>query len=102
MIDAYADAKVISSCYSDEDHTILSGCYVWYADITELPSITSADWDTHLSVLSSEDRERVTRFRLEDDRKRALVSLLLQRALIRAYIEAADDKEFDIQRTREV
>jgi len=71
---------------------------IWISSITELDGIC----ETYLQhVPSEEDRAKILKFRFEDDRKRALLSVLMQRALIREYLGLEDDSGYEVVRTTE-
>ena len=78
-----------------------SGEYVWHCSIADVPCTQSAEWSMLLSFVTDEERSRILKFRFDDDRKRALVSVLLQKALIRHHLCASTDKGFCIRRTKE-
>lgn len=61
-----------------------------------------ARWKFYLSLLSEKERASVTKFLLMDDQKRAMLSVLLQRYVVRDWLSAINDKEFSICRTKEV
>ena len=79
----------------------LQGNYLWYCTIEDVPCTQSAEWALFLSFVSDEERTKIIRFLRDDDRKRALVSILLQKALIRYHLSANNDSGFCIRRTPE-
>jgi hypothetical protein len=71
----------------------------WFATIDDVESV---DEDSELiRSLLPEEKQKVKRFRFPDDQKRALLSILLQRALIRETFHVTD-KDYDLVRSREV
>ncbi len=72
---------------------------VWYANIDDVSSV--ADEDPLIISLLPDEKTKVKRFLFPDDQKRALLSILLQRALIRSHIGVAD-KDYELRRSREV
>lgn len=84
-----------------EKGKVEDGHYMWYCSIADVPCTQSTEWTTFLSFTTDEERARILRFRLEDDRKRALVSLLLQKALIRHHLGITSNDGYCIQRTAE-
>lgn len=76
----------------------MMGFYVWYADIEEIDS--EENFQHYISKISETEKTSICRFRIKDDQKRALLSVLLQRSLIRYHFNIGDS-EYDIQRTRE-
>lgn len=77
------------------------GHYTWYCSIADVPCTQSAEWTTFLAFTTDEERARILRFRIEDDRKRALVSVLLQKALIRHHLGITSNEGYCILRTAE-
>lgn len=71
-------------------------------DIGETPSIASREWETYLSFLSEEEKCNVLKYRMDDDRRRALVSVFLQKSTVRRFLGAERDSDFRIERTPEV
>ena len=59
------------------------GFDLWFCSIVDVPCTQSAEWNIFLSFVTDDERMKITRFRFDDDRKRALVSILLQKAFIR-------------------
>jgi hypothetical protein len=72
---------------------------VWYASIDDVTSI--ADDSELVKSLLPGEKAKVNQFMFPDDRKRALLSILLQRALIRTYF-GISDFEYEIRRSKEV
>ena len=72
---------------------------VWYANIDDVASV--ADEDPLIMSLLPDEKIKVKRFLFPDDQKRALLSILLQRALIRSYAGVGDD-DYELRRSREV
>ena len=79
-----------------------SGSFLWFCDISEVPSLAGREWDMYLSFLSKEEVDNVLKYRFDDDRRRALVSVMLQKCLVRTFIGAENDTGFVIKRTPEV
>jgi len=77
------------------------GAFAWHCTIADVPSAQSAEWSQLLSFVNTEERTKILKFRYDDDRKRALVSILLQKALIRHYLGHSTDEGFVIRRTPE-
>lgn len=90
------------------------GFDLWFCSIVDVPCTQSAEWNIFLSFVSDDERIKITRFRFDDDRKRALVSILLQKAFIRHRLDQGvglrtdggsyddnDDDAFSIRRTQE-
>jgi phosphopantetheinyl transferase len=78
-----------------------TGTCVWYCDIGEIASLISPEWNAYLSLLSPIEVDRVLKYRYDDDRRRALVSALLQRWLVRNKLGMDNDDSFEILRTPE-
>jgi hypothetical protein len=71
----------------------------WFATIDD---VTSVDEDSELiRSLLPDEKQKVKRFRFPDDQKRALLSILLQRALIRETFHVTDE-DYELVRSREV
>lgn len=70
----------------------------WYVN-TNAWQPSAAEFSACLGTLSREDQEVVQRFRFEDDRKRALVSRLLQRACVR-HVCCVPDDAVELLRTK--
>lgn len=77
------------------------GSYIWHCTIEDLPCTQSADWNVFMSFVTDEERIKILKFRFDDDRKRALVSILLQKALVRHHLNTTLDDGFVIKRTTE-
>ena len=72
---------------------------VWSANIDDIDSVAE-DSPLIMSLLPAE-KQKVKKFLFPDDQKRALLSILLQRALIRERYNITDS-DYEIRRTREV
>lgn len=73
--------------------------YSWYASIDDVESLDEgSEW---MMSLLPEEKQKVKRFKFADDQKRALLSILLQRALTRTYF-GISDHAYDLNRSREV
>lgn len=72
---------------------------LWYAELEEVADEAIEALATR--HLSAEEAGRVRAFRFEDDRKRCLLSHLLQHALVRDALGLAAH-DYSIQRNREV
>ena len=73
-----------------------------YADIGEIASLTSREWEAHMNLLNDKERNEVLKYRFDDDRRRALVSLLLQKFIVRRRLGVESNVGFEINRTPEV
>lgn len=74
-------------------------CVIWYSHIDE---ITDEDLDFNLiAYLQADELQKVKRFIFKDDQKRAILSILLQRALIRSEY-GVTDQQYELKRTKEV
>jgi 4'-phosphopantetheinyl transferase len=74
---------------------------LWSCDIRELPEVEGAEWTELLSILTDAERDKVTRFRLFSDRKRAFLSVQMQRCVIRSFTGLSSDDLYEIRRTQE-
>lgn len=72
---------------------------LWHANIDDVESVEEDD-PLILSLLPDE-KVKVKRFKFADDQKRALLSILLQRALIRSVFNTLDNF-YELRRSREV
>lgn len=72
---------------------------VWYANIDDIESVEE-DHPLIRSLLPDE-KLKVKRFKFADDQKRALLSILLQRMLIRTLFNTVD-VNYELCRSREV
>lgn len=72
---------------------------LWYANIDDIIGVD--DEDPLILSLLPDEKLKVKRFLFQDDQKRALLSILLQRALIRSYT-GASDSEYELRRSKEV
>ena len=77
----------------------IEGFYIWYADIRSIT--TDAEFQSYLSRLNEQEKSKVMAYRLPDDRKRSILSIFLQKALIRLQWNV-NDSEYFIFRTKEV
>lgn len=75
---------------------------VEFCDIGETPSMSSREWDMYMSFMSLEEMNNVLKYRFDEDRRRALMSLFLQKSTVRGFLGAKSDTAFSIQRTPEV
>ena len=73
---------------------------LWAINLSELES-TSA-WEFILTRLSPAEVDKVNYFVFPDDRKRAALSILLQRAMLRRYLEIDSDIGYELRRTSQV
>lgn len=71
----------------------------WYASIDDVESLDEGN-ELMMSLLP-EETQKVKRFKFADDQKRALLSILLQRALVRTYY-GINDHAYELIRSREV
>lgn len=71
----------------------------WYAKITD-PYLVQ--YNEMLKELNEEERLKVKKFVFEADRHRALLSILLQRAVIMETFHLANKTQYSINRTPEV
>ena len=78
------------------------GAKIMFSDIREIHSVSSREWEAHLNLLSTKERNNVLKYRFDDDRRRALVSLLLQKSMVRSQIGVENNTGFEIRRTSEV
>ena len=95
-----------SSSSSSADHGADS-TLLWCTNINEIKasgatSSDTAEWDFLLNTLNTMDKEKTLSFLYEDDQKRSLVSVMLQRAMIRNRFDFIDDTKYAIVRTTEV
>lgn len=76
----------------------------WFTDIRKLniENSDSPEWKFLLTLLSTEEINKVSKFHFADDKKRSLFSHLLQRAMTRKYINSNNDAAIIINRTKEV
>jgi hypothetical protein len=71
----------------------------WHANIDDVKNVDdSGAW---MMSLLPDEKQKVKRFKFADDQKRALLSILLQRAIVRMYF-SVNDAEYDLIRSREV
>src|SRR5580704_8714730 len=71
---------------------------LWCVSIDDAALVDPEQMAWLLDQLSCEERARATRFRFADDQRRALVSALLQRALVRRRFGLSDDDDFELRR----
>ena len=86
---------------NNAQNAVNNGACVWYCDIGDIASIQSPDWKAYMTMLSPTERERVLKYRFDDDKRRALISLLLQRWLVRKKLGIDVDSGYEIRRTPE-
>jgi hypothetical protein len=83
-----------------------TGLILWCTNISDIKSSSfiskDFEWNFYLKHLEEEDRKKVLSFVFEDDQKRSLVSVMMQRAMIRYQLGADHDADYCIRRTREV
>jgi len=72
---------------------------LWHANIGDVKSVEE-DGPLIVSLLPDE-KVKVKRFKFVDDQKRALLSILLQRTLIRSTFNTSD-ADYELRRSREV
>ena len=76
------------------------GVFIWYTDITKLSDINTPSSKYLLDLLSIKEKEKVMKFYFDDDKKRSLLSVYLQKALVRHFLKI-DNDNFIIERTAE-
>jgi hypothetical protein len=79
--------------------TNYGGFYIWYASIEDI-EVGSASWGLCLSQLSEQDKSKVLSFLFKEDKKRSLLSILLQHTLVRHHLGITED-DYKIERTPE-
>jgi hypothetical protein len=82
-------------------NTNTSSC-LYFANIRGIDINCHAKWDFLLSTVTNSEKEKVLRYRLSDDKIRSLLSLLLQKTLIRNHQCLSDNNWIEIKRTKEV
>jgi phosphopantetheinyl transferase len=75
---------------------------LWITRIDDSYLNESQNYETILDLLSGNERKQVTRFVFQPDRQRALLSILLQRAIILETFQFTNASEYSILRTKEV
>ena len=89
----------------------IDGCsnqvLVWYASTEEIETADmkkdDSDWKFYLNEMTTTvEKKKILSFLFEEDQKRAFVSILIQRAIIRDHLKAIDDSSYSISRTPEV
>lgn len=103
LIDSLDSESKSSS--SINNHVIKSfanpyGVFIWYTDINKLDNMNSTSTKFLLDLLSQKEKEKVMKFHFDDDKKRSLLSVYLQKALVRYFLQL-DDNNFVIERTTE-
>ncbi len=79
----------------------LNSSTVFFCDISEIASVVGTEWEMYIGMLNSQEKDRVLKFRFDDDRRRALVSTLLQRWIVRKQLNVDRNECFEIKRTIE-
>eukprot|EP00752_Nemacystus_decipiens_P010329 g9201.t1 len=79
---------------------LMSGMQRWYLDVSEWGELSTDQWETLLGLLPEPDQTRVRAYLRENDRKLALGSRLLQRAVV-SKVFGLNFSEVDIRRTSE-
>ncbi len=105
IIPAPANSQLAASRSHSSDSADLLNEYplLWFANINnEGLDESSPRWLEILDKLSEEEHKKVTRFIHHQDRKRALLSILLQRAAIHETFQFRHPDEYQIRRTKEV
>jgi 4'-phosphopantetheinyl transferase len=74
---------------------------VWYCSIKDIASASDLNSLMEKGEVSSEERMKIMKFHFLDDKKRALISILLQKSLVRHEFELGDEFEFELLRTKE-
>jgi phosphopantetheinyl transferase len=77
----------------------LSSFLIWYANIDEL-KVDSPSWVAALTRLTEAERKKVTSYLFDDDKKRALYSIMLQHALVKRCLHVKEG-DYSIVRTPE-
>ena len=83
---------------------------VWFTSIDDVvypegnqdPKVYPSEWSTYLGLLDQKDQNKVTSFLFSADKRRALISVLIQNAIIREFLRIETNNDFFIKRTREV
>lgn len=84
---------------SNRISTGLSQSQIWYSSIDDLDNLSEDNY--LIRTLNRVEHEKVHRFMFSDDRKRALLSILLQRALVSSQFNLTKC-DYELRRTREV
>jgi hypothetical protein len=75
---------------------------LWIADVRDIPGTETSDTFTScMSTLNNEEKRGIMRYKYLEDKKRALLSKLLQKTAIRTLIQC-QEHEYMIERSREV
>lgn len=77
--------------------------FIWFCDVDEF-QVRPDDgerWKLLLSLLTQEEKAKVLRFHQQNDRHHSLLSIQMQRALVRKYLDIVDDKSYEIRRSAE-
>ena len=93
--------EVADDAYPAENHLSNPSEVLWSCDIRELPAAEGAEWSEMLNILTDAEREKVSRFRFFSDRKRAFLSVQMQRCVIRSFTGLSSDDLYEIRRTQE-
>ena len=80
---------------------------VWCASTEEIVTADmknyDSEWKFYLNEMTSTvEKMKIMSFLFEADQKRALVSILMQKAIIRDHLIITDDSGYSIERTPEV
>ena len=80
---------------------------IWCASAEEIATADmkkdDSDWKFYLNEMTSTvEKMKIMSFLFEADQKRALVSILMQKAIIRDHLKVTDDGGYSINRTAEV
>ena len=99
VVGAASEASLDHQGSNRDRNCVTDQLTVWYANIDDVASV--ADEDPLIMSLLPNEKIKVKRFLFPDDQKRALLSILLQRALIRSYAGVGDN-DYELGRSREV
>jgi phosphopantetheinyl transferase len=75
---------------------------IWIARIDDSYLNESQNYENILDLLNGTEGKQVTRFVFQPDRQRALLSIILQRAIIHETFQFTNASQYSILRTKEV
>jgi hypothetical protein len=92
---------------SQTNRDFVDDLVVWCTNIDEIDTSDmtedNSEWKFYLNKMTTTmETKKILSFLFTDDQKRSLVSILIQRAMIRNHLRIPDDIGYSIERTSEV
>ncbi|KAJ1442887.1 hypothetical protein B484DRAFT_389829 [Ochromonadaceae sp. CCMP2298] len=98
LSDSYTTPTPSRKLQTSEAVDLVDDLQIWVVNIDSIESVD--DSAPAIMALTAEERTRVKRFMFADDQKRALLSILLQRAMVQAHFGVGRE-DYELRRSKE-